>query len=39
LIDPERNPDLARDIVEARNRLRAKLEEEGVADLIEPFDP
>ena len=39
LIDPERNPNLAERLVEARHRLRDKLRDEGMADLVEPFDP
>lgn len=39
LIDPERQPALAARIVEARERLREKLVQEGMADLVEPFDP
>ncbi len=38
-IDPERNPALAEQIVDARERLRTKLEADGMADLVEPFDP
>ncbi|MBV9076662.1 MAG: ABC transporter ATP-binding protein [Methylobacteriaceae bacterium] len=39
LIDPERNPDLASQIVEARGKLREELAEQGMADYVEPFDP
>lgn len=38
LIDPERQPKLAGRIVEARHRLHAKLEQEGMAELVERFD-
>ena len=39
MIDPERQPRLAEQIVGARERLRDKLRDEGMADLVEPFDP
>ena len=39
MIDPERNAALAERIVEARERLRERLAEQGLADLVEPFDP
>ncbi|WP_375461812.1 ABC transporter transmembrane domain-containing protein [uncultured Enterovirga sp.] len=39
MIDPERQPALAERIVEARERLHAKLQDEGKADLVERFDP
>jgi putative ABC transport system ATP-binding protein len=38
-VDPERYPDLAGRLIEARTLLREKLEEAGRADLVEPFDP
>src|SRR5215212_3373508 len=38
-VDPERYPDLAGRLVEARTLMRAKLEEAGRADVVEPFDP
>jgi putative ABC transport system ATP-binding protein len=38
-VDPERYPDLAGRVIEARTLLREKLEEAGRADLVEPFDP
>jgi putative ABC transport system ATP-binding protein len=37
-VDPERHPALAQHVVEARRRLRDKLEAERMADLVEPFD-
>ena len=39
MIDPERQPALASRIVEARARLRARLECDGMSDLVEFFDP
>jgi putative ABC transport system ATP-binding protein len=39
MIDPERNAKLAERIVEARERLRERLAEQGLGDLVEPFDP
>jgi putative ABC transport system ATP-binding protein len=38
-VDPERNPELAERLVEARERLRQTFRENGMADLVEPFDP
>jgi putative ABC transport system ATP-binding protein len=38
-IDPERAPEFAGRLVEARRRLRETFQEEGMADLVEPFDP
>lgn len=38
-IDPERDPQLAEHLVEARRRLRETFQAEGMADLVEPFDP
>ena len=38
-IDPERHPDLAERLVEARERLHERLKEEGLSDLVERFDP
>lgn len=37
-VDPAEQPDLADRLVEARLKLRARLEEQGVTDLVEPFD-
>ena len=37
-IDPSEKPDVAQHIIEARAVLRHRLEEHGMADLIEPFD-
>jgi putative ABC transport system ATP-binding protein len=39
LVDPERDPELAEKIVEARSRLRQSFRQNGMADLVEPFDP
>ncbi|HEX2136485.1 MAG TPA: ABC transporter transmembrane domain-containing protein [Microvirga sp.] len=39
LVDPDRDPDLAGRIVEARIRLRETFQAAGLADLVEPFDP
>jgi putative ABC transport system ATP-binding protein len=39
LIDPERHPDLASRLIEARTRLRERLIAESMAELVEPFDP
>ncbi|TDR93979.1 ABC transporter transmembrane domain-containing protein [Enterovirga rhinocerotis] len=38
LIDPERQPGLAERVVEARHRLRERLEREGKSELVESFD-
>jgi putative ABC transport system ATP-binding protein len=38
-IDPERHPILAERLVEARRRLRETFQSNGMADLVEPFDP
>ena len=38
-VDPERQPELASRLIEARGALRAALEEGGMAGLVEPFDP
>jgi putative ABC transport system ATP-binding protein len=38
-VDPERYPELAGRLIEARTLLRDKLEAAGMADLVEPFDP
>lgn len=38
LVDPERYPELADRVVEARKILRDRLEERGLSNLIEPFD-
>jgi putative ABC transport system ATP-binding protein len=38
-IDPERHPTLAERLVEARQRLRETFQTNGMADLVEPFDP
>ena len=39
MIDPERQPGLAERIVEARERLRSRLHDGQMADLVDPFDP
>jgi putative ABC transport system ATP-binding protein len=38
LVDVERQPELADDVVEARRLLREKLQEQGLERLVEPFD-
>jgi putative ABC transport system ATP-binding protein len=38
-VDPERHPEIVERIGETRAGLRARLEAEGLADLVEPFDP
>ncbi|WP_245435612.1 ABC transporter ATP-binding protein/permease [Microvirga calopogonii] len=38
-IDPERHMALAERVVEARHRLRETFQSNGMADLVEPFDP
>jgi putative ABC transport system ATP-binding protein len=38
MVDVERQPELAEDIVRARRLLREKLEEHGLERLVEPFD-
>src|SRR3712207_3545245 len=38
-VNPERYPDLASRLIEARTALREKLNAAGMADLVEPFDP
>lgn len=38
-IDPEEDPEFAQRIVEARRRLRQTFQAEGMADLVDPFDP
>jgi putative ABC transport system ATP-binding protein len=38
-IDPERHTALAERVVEARHRLRETFRSNGMADLVEPFDP
>jgi putative ABC transport system ATP-binding protein len=38
-IDPERHMALAERLVEARRRLRETFQSNGMADLVEPFDP
>ncbi len=38
-IDPERDPEFAGRLVEARHRLRETFQAEGMSDLVEPFDP
>jgi putative ABC transport system ATP-binding protein len=38
-IDPERHTTLAERLVEARHRLRETFQSNGMADLVEPFDP
>jgi putative ABC transport system ATP-binding protein len=37
-INPERHPELAERLVEARRRLRETFQANGMADLVEPFD-
>ncbi|MGO4704574.1 ABC transporter transmembrane domain-containing protein [Microvirga sp. 2MCAF38] len=37
-VDPDRYPGMAERIVEARRRLRATFQSNGMADLVEPFD-
>jgi putative ABC transport system ATP-binding protein len=38
-VDPDKHPDLAARLVEARVRLREVFQANGMADLVEPFDP
>ncbi|MGO4573078.1 ABC transporter transmembrane domain-containing protein [Microvirga sp. 2TAF3] len=38
-IDPEKDPELAERLVEARHRLRETFQANGMTDLVEPFDP
>ena len=38
-IDPERHTSLAERLVDARHRLRETFQSNGMADLVEPFDP
>jgi putative ABC transport system ATP-binding protein len=38
-VDPDRYPDLAGRVIEARRLLREKLQDSGMAELVEPFDP
>jgi putative ABC transport system ATP-binding protein len=38
-VDPEANPELASRLVEARERFRARLAEEGMGNFVEAFDP
>jgi putative ABC transport system ATP-binding protein len=38
-VDPQRYPDLAGRVIEARSLLREKLQIGGMAELVEPFDP
>jgi putative ABC transport system ATP-binding protein len=38
-VDPDKHPDLAERLVEARVRLREIFQSSGMADLVEPFDP
>jgi putative ABC transport system ATP-binding protein len=38
-VDPDRDPELADQLVDARIRLRETFRETGMADLVEPFDP
>ncbi len=38
-VDPERHPDLAARLIEARIAFRERLAAEGHAHLVEPFDP
>lgn len=37
-IDPDRHPDIAACVVDARRRLRETFQASGMADLVEPFD-
>jgi putative ABC transport system ATP-binding protein len=39
LVDPERDPELAEQLVAARTDLRETFKQSGMADLVEPFDP
>ncbi|WFT82843.1 ABC transporter ATP-binding protein/permease [Methylobacterium sp. CB376] len=38
-VDPERHPNLASRMIEARGALRARLAAQGMENLVEPFDP
>ncbi|MCB8820134.1 ABC transporter transmembrane domain-containing protein [Microvirga rosea] len=38
-LDPDEEPELAERIVEARHRLRETFQAEGMAGLVDPFDP
>jgi len=38
-IDPEKYPEFASSILEAREKFRARLDELGFSDFVEPFDP
>jgi putative ABC transport system ATP-binding protein len=38
-VDPEKHPELAERVVEARSRLRETFAAQGMGDLVEPFDP
>ncbi len=38
-IDPAQRPDMAADLLKARELLNQKLEEEGLSDLVDRFDP
>jgi putative ABC transport system ATP-binding protein len=38
-VDPQKHPELAARVVEARARLRKTFAAQGMADLVEPFDP
>ncbi len=38
-IDPDKHPQMAGDLLQARRLLSEKLEEEGLADLVDRFDP
>ncbi|MFL5152939.1 MAG: ABC transporter transmembrane domain-containing protein [Microvirga sp.] len=38
MVDPEKHPELAGRLIEARNLLRERLAASGMAELVEPFD-
>lgn len=38
-IDPEKQPEMAENLLKARHLLSRKLEEEGLSDLVDRFDP
>ncbi|HEX8167671.1 MAG TPA: ABC transporter ATP-binding protein [Beijerinckiaceae bacterium] len=38
MLDPDKDPELAGRLIEARNRLRERLASSGMAELVEPFD-
>jgi putative ABC transport system ATP-binding protein len=39
MVEPEKDPELAGQLIEARTRLRERLASSGMAELVEPFDP